>query len=125
MYRYVLGVKPSFLLFWLLMAAPSFAAKPDGKQKAIDPFWNNAIVYFLLTDRFANGDTSNDRNFDRAQDGAVLRNFMGGDIKGITQKIRSGYFTALGVEVLWMTPVVEQIHGYWDEDWGRSYPFHG
>lgn len=125
MYRYVLGVKPSFLLFWLLMAAPSFAAKPDGKQKAIDPFWNNAIVYFMLTDRFANGDTANDNNFDRAQDGAVLRSFMGGDIKGITQKIRSGYFTALGVEVLWMTPVVEQIHGYWDEDWGRSYPFHG
>lgn len=125
MYRYVLGVKPSFLLFWLLIAAPSFAAKPGGKQKAIDPFWNNAIVYFMLTDRFANGDTSNDNNFGRAQDGAVLRNFMGGDIKGITQKIRSGYFTALGVEVLWMTPVVEQIHGYWDEDWGRSYPFHG
>ena len=63
MYRYVLGVKPSFLLFWLLVAAPSFAAKPDGKQKAIDPFWNNAIVYFMLTDRFANGDTSNDKNF--------------------------------------------------------------
>ncbi|GLX79746.1 hypothetical protein tinsulaeT_30860 [Thalassotalea insulae] len=94
-------------------------------EQGIDPFWNNAIVYFMMTDRFANGDKGNDHIFDRKQDAAVLRNFMGGDIKGITEKINDGYFTALGVDVLWMTPLNEQVHGYWDEDWGRSYPFHG
>ncbi len=97
----------------------------EPKKQKIDPFWNNAIVYFMMTDRFANGDKKNDQVFDRKQDAAVLRNFMGGDIKGITNKINDGYFNALGVDVLWMTPLNEQVHGYWDEDWGRSYPFHG
>lgn len=94
-------------------------------EQGLDPFWNNAIVYFMMTDRFANGDKSNDQVFERKQDADVLRNFMGGDIKGITNKINDGYFKALGVDVLWMTPLNEQVHGYWDEDWGRSYPFHG
>ena len=94
-------------------------------EQGIDPFWNNAVVYFMMTDRFANGDKSNDHAFDRKKDAAVLRNFMGGDIKGVTNKINDGYFKALGVDVLWMTPLNEQIHGFWDEDWGRSYPFHG
>lgn len=94
-------------------------------KREVDPFWKNAIVYFMMTDRFANGNKSNDQAFERKQDGAVLRNFMGGDIKGITDKIEDGYFKALGVDALWMTPLNEQVHGYWDEDWGRSYPFHG
>jgi len=94
-------------------------------KREVDPFWKNAIVYFMMTDRFANGKKSNDQAFERKQDGAVLRNFMGGDIKGITDKIEDGYFKALGVDALWMTPLNEQVHGYWDEDWGRSYPFHG
>jgi alpha-amylase len=94
-------------------------------EQKIDPYWNNAIVYFMMTDRFANGDKSNDHVFDRKQDAAVLRNFMGGDIKGITEKINDDYFKALGVDVLWMTPLNEQVNGYWDENWGRSYPFHG
>lgn len=91
----------------------------------IDPFWNNATVYFMMTDRFNNGDSSNDNSLGRKPDGAVLRSFMGGDIKGITQKIESGYFTELGVDVIWMTPLNEQVHGIWEEDWGNSYPFHG
>lgn len=94
-------------------------------SQSIDPYWNNAIVYFMMTDRFANGDKTNDTNYQRKKDGTTLRNFMGGDLKGVTQKINEGYFTQLGVDVLWMTPLNEQVHGYWDEDWGRSYPFHG
>jgi alpha-amylase len=50
---------------------------------------------------------------------------MGGDIKGITQKIDEGYFTDLGINAIWMTPVVEQIHGSVDEGTGNSYGFHG
>jgi alpha-amylase len=73
--------------------------------------WEAANVYFLLTDRFNNADPSNDVNFERTEETAVLRGFEGGDLKGITQKINEGYFTDLGINAIWMTPVVEQIHG--------------
>lgn len=90
------------------------------------PFvWEGANLYFLLTDRFNNGDTSNDVNFDRTKETAKLRGFKGGDIKGITQKIKEGYFTDLGINAIWMTPIVEQIHGGTDEGTGVTYGFHG
>jgi alpha-amylase len=87
--------------------------------------WKGANIYFLLTDRFNNGDVSNDINFDRKNETAVLRGFEGGDIKGVTQKIREGYFTKLGVNAIWMTPVVEQIHDGTDEGTGYTYGYHG
>jgi alpha-amylase len=91
-----------------------------------NPFlWESANVYFLLTDRFNNGDTSNDINFNRKDDAAKLRGFKGGDIKGVTQKINEGYFTKLGINAIWMTPIVEQIHAGTDEGTGKSYGFHG
>jgi len=90
------------------------------------PFvWEAANLYFLLTDRFNNGDTSNDVNFDRTLETGKLRGFNGGDIKGITQKVKEGYFTDLGINAIWMTPIVEQIHGGTDEGTGLSYGFHG
>jgi len=98
-----------------------------GRMAAAHPsdFWNGATVYFLLTDRFANGDTANDHALGRAQDGAVLRSFMGGDLAGVLEKMRAGYFDSLGVDVLWMTPFEEQIRGAVDEGTGRTYAFHG
>ncbi|MDP5105306.1 MAG: alpha-amylase family glycosyl hydrolase [Polaribacter sp.] len=87
--------------------------------------WEGANIYFLLTDRFNNGDTTNDINFDRTKETGKLRGFEGGDIKGITQKINEGYFTKLGINAIWMTPIVEQIHGGVDEGTGLSYGFHG
>ncbi|MEM9678954.1 MAG: alpha-amylase family glycosyl hydrolase [Bacteroidota bacterium] len=90
------------------------------------PFiWEGANLYFLLTDRFNNGDPSNDVNFDRTLETGKLRGFEGGDIKGITQKIKEGYFTDLGINAIWMTPIVEQIHGGTDEGTGVTYGFHG
>ncbi len=90
------------------------------------PFiWEAVNLYFLLTDRFNNGDTSNDVNFDRTLETGKLRGFQGGDIKGITQKVKEGYFTDLGINAIWMTPIVEQIHGGTDEGTGVSYGFHG
>jgi len=90
------------------------------------PFsWDNATVYFLLTDRFNNADPSNDHAYGRKMDAAKLRGFMGGDLAGITAKIKAGYFTELGVDALWITPPVEQIHGATDEGTGKSYGFHG
>lgn len=101
------------------------------KQKHLEakpetPFvWEAATVYFLLTDRFYNGNPSNDINFNRSKKTAKLRGFVGGDLKGITQKIQEGYFTNLGVNAIWMTPIVEQIHGGTDEGTGVTYGFHG
>jgi alpha-amylase len=90
------------------------------------PFlWEGANLYFLLTDRFNNGDTSNDINFNRNKATGKLRGFMGGDVKGITQKIEEGYFDQLGINAIWMTPLVEQIHDGTDEGTGYSYGFHG
>ena len=90
------------------------------------PFdWSNANIYFLLTDRFFNGNTANDVNFNRNEPTAPLRGFMGGDIAGITQKIKEGYFQKLGVNAIWLTPVVEQTHSAVDEGTGVTYGYHG
>lgn len=88
-------------------------------------FWEASNMYFLLTDRFYNGDTSNDVNFNRSEETATLRGFEGGDIKGITKKIKEGYFTDLGINAIWFTPVVEQVHGPVDEGTGVTYGYHG
>lgn len=78
--------------------------------------WRGANVYFVITDRFCNGDTSNDNNYGRINDyGSVRLNaatFHGGDFKGMLQKAQEGYFTRLGIDVVWMTDVYEQIHGW-------------
>ncbi|MBT8261313.1 MAG: alpha-amylase [Bacteroidia bacterium] len=102
------------------------AANTEVEIATTKPFsWKAANIYFLLTDRFNNGDPSNDVNFDRTRETAVLRGFKGGDLKGITQKIEEGYFTDLGINAIWMTPVVEQIHDGTDEGTGYTYGYHG
>ena len=96
------------------------------KNSQEKPFlWEGANVYFLLTDRFKNGDATNDINFDRTEKAAVLRGFEGGDLRGIIQKIDDNYFSDLGINAIWMTPVVEQIHGATNEGTGNTYGFHG
>lgn len=94
-------------------------------KKEVPFVWEGANIYFLLTDRFNNGNPDNDVNFDRAEETAVLRGFEGGDIQGITKKIEEGYFTDLGINAIWFTPIVEQIHGGTDEGTGKTYGYHG
>ncbi|RNF30849.1 alpha-amlyase [Massilia aurea] len=109
------------LAFGAMSSATAQIKAPAGK-----PFvWENATVYFLLTDRFNNGNPANDKAYGRKDDAATMRGFMGGDIAGITAKIKEGYFKDLGVNAIWFTPVVEQIHGSTDEGTGKSYGFHG
>ena len=85
--------------------------------------WDNANVYFVLTDRFLNSDKSNDHSYGRGLDqtGAAVAGldtytnpgtFHGGDLGGLTQKVEEGYFTDLGVNAIWITAPYEQIHGY-------------
>ena len=97
----------------------------ESPKKEVPFVWEGANVYFLLTDRFNNGNPDNDINFDRTEETGVLRGFEGGDIKGITQKIKEGYFTDLGINAIWFTPIVEQIHGATDEGTGKTYGYHG
>jgi len=121
----------NLLIFGLTLLLMITACKESNQDivKAAAPevpfYWENASIYFLLTDRFNNADTSNDLNFNRSLETAPLRGFKGGDIKGITEKIKSGYFSDLGINAIWFTPVVEQIHGGTDEGTGFTYGFHG
>ena len=97
--------------------------------------WDNATVYFLLTDRFYNGDTSNDHAYGRGltKSGSVANYdqygaFQGGDFAGITKKIKEGYFDDLGVNAIWLSAPYEQIHGYCvgtDGDSFAHYSYHG
>ncbi|MFN4075491.1 MAG: alpha-amylase family glycosyl hydrolase [Cloacibacterium sp.] len=87
--------------------------------------WKGANVYFAVTDRFNNGNPDNDVIFNRTEKAAVLRGFEGGDIRGVIQKIDEGYFNKLGINAIWLTPIVEQIHGATDEGTGLTYAYHG
>jgi alpha-amylase len=103
-----------------------FAIASAQKTKPKKPFyWAGANLYFLMPDRFVNGDKSNDVQFDRTKPTGKLRGFEGGDLRGVIQKIDDGYFDALGINAIWMTPIVEQIHGGTDEGQGLTYAFHG
>lgn len=94
----------------------------------LDFDWDEARIYFLLTDRFYNGDSSNDNpnqipgSYDPAQPEA----YHGGDIRGIIEKL--DYLDELGINTIWITPIVDNIdfdvrhgkngpqfgyHGYW------------
>ncbi len=116
----------------VLLAISFFTSCSGTKTTITDPratetpfIWEAASVYFLMTDRFNNGDKTNDLNFDRTKTAGKLRGFEGGDIKGITAKIDEGYFDKLGINAIWLTPIVEQIHDAVDEGTGLSYGFHG
>ncbi|MBC7685197.1 MAG: alpha-amylase [Bdellovibrionales bacterium] len=110
--------------FALAFGATSTCAVAQVSQK--QPFvWDNATVYFLLTDRFNNANPGNDLAYGRKADAAVMRGYMGGDLAGVTAKIKAGYFDELGVDAIWISPPVEQIHAGTDEGTGKSYGFHG
>jgi len=115
----------SFLLMLLVLLSACTTSEKKSVSTQTPFVWQGANLYFLLTDRFNNGTTDNDVNFDRTKTTGKLRGFEGGDIKGITQKIKEGYFTKLGINAIWMTPITEQIHGSVDEGTGNTYGFHG
>ena len=75
--------------------------------------WNNAYMYFVVTDRFKNGDTSNDGSYDRPKTdgkGHATATFHGGDIKGLTERL--DYIKSLGINAIWLTAPYEQSHGW-------------
>ncbi len=91
--------------------------------------WQDAILYQIMVDRFADGDAGNSRSV-RHDSVAARAGYHGGDLRGVLDKIEEGYFDSLGVSVLWLSPVVENTdraereypsphrwytayHGYW------------
>jgi glycosidase len=81
------------------------------------------VIYFIVTDRFANGDSDNDFDVDYTNPNG----YHGGDFAGIEERIP--YLQNLGVTALWITPVFDQIsmpvqgaygyHGYWPGDFEK------
>ena len=70
------------------------------------------FVYNIMIDRFYNGNTTNDKPL---IDARVLPkvNYFGGDIAGITQKIKDGFFQKLGINTVWVSPVVQNPTDAW------------
>ena len=87
----------------------------------------NAIVYHLVTDRFCRLEPGRPMAHGRAADAGAAGGFFGGGFAGVTHKIEQGWFTALGVNALWISAPYEQIHGWVPGGGGRGrhYAFHG
>ena len=118
-------MKKISLIIAFLLCGITFAQKTKTQTPKTPFIWESANVYFIVTDRFNDGDKTNDHTFNRNKPTGKLRGFEGGDIRGIIQKLDEGYFTNLGINVIWMTPIVEQIHDGVDEGTGFTYGFHG
>ena len=78
--------------------------------------WRDEVIYQLLTDRFADGDSANDYR----KDSSALAHYQGGDYRGIVDKL--DYLEQLGVTTIWISPIVKNVdadagfdayHGYW------------
>ncbi len=94
--------------------------------------WRDAVIYSVFVDRFHDADSSNNCTVSQVKPAA---NYAGGDWKGVTSKLNSGYFSDLGVNTLLLTDVVENYdgfgigsdkenysayHGYWPSDVSKA-----
>jgi glycosidase len=110
---------------WALLLAcahrpPQEPSPPETAPKAI---------YFVMVDRFANGDPTNDANANPADPVA----FHGGDLQGLLEKL--DYIQALGFDSIWLSPIAQMrtepffgngaFHGYWVQDPSRIDPRFG
>ena len=121
----------------LALAAPALAA-PDYRARLPQ----DEVIYFVLPDRFENGDTSNDRgglSGDRLKTGFDPTSkafYNGGDIRGLIKRLP--YIQALGATALWLAPVFKNkavqgppghesagYHGYWITDFTSVDPHFG
>ena len=100
------------------------------------------VIYFLLPDRFENGDTANDRGgleggpLVTGYDPANKAFYHGGDLEGVTERL--DYIESLGATAIWLAPVFRNkavqgrpghesagYHGYWVTDFTRVDPHFG
>lgn len=84
-----------------------------------EPFdWRDATLYFVLTDRFLDGDPSNNRPVSGL---TFATNWQGGDFAGIKAKIDSGYFEDMGVNALWISSPIMNTQGAFPGSDGHRY----
>ncbi|WP_426752130.1 alpha-amylase family glycosyl hydrolase [Myxococcus sp. Y35] len=85
--------------------------------------WDSGLMYFAFTDRFHNARPENDGP---VADVDPIANYLGGDFAGITQKLEEGYFDALGIRTLWISPVDQNPEGRFIGTGGKYYTgYHG
>ena len=73
------------------------------------------VLYSLMIDRFHNGNKANDWKMNSPEVLDIV-DYQGGDIAGITQKIKEGFFTELGINTIWISPITQNP---WDA-WGMN-----
>ena len=112
------------------------------KKNENDFDWDEAVVYFMMTDRFFDGNESNNKASGADTYGKNPGLYHGGDFAGVTAKL--DYLQDLGVNTIWLTPIVENIagvtvtdegkedvpynaayHGYWASDFTKLNPTMG
>jgi alpha-amylase len=108
---------PLLLITTVTPAQKKKAAAPKEKMPFI---WEGANLYFLMTDRFYDGNAKKETYLNRSKPTGKLRGFEGGNLKGIIKKLDEGYFDKLGTNAIWFTPIVEQIHDGVDAATGMS-----
>jgi alpha-amylase len=101
----------------VIVAACAPASAPQARD------WRDETIYFVMTDRFKNGDPTNDGD---AAPGH-LTTWQGGDLQGVIDELP--YIKGLGMTAIWITPITEQTqagyHGYWTRDFYRVDPHLG
>jgi glycosidase len=111
------------------------AASTAGGNSTVN--YTNDVIYQIVTDRFKDGDSSNNPSGDLySSDCSNLQKYCGGDWQGIIDKIQDGYLTGLGVTALWISPPMENVfelhpdngasyHSFWPRDFKKPNPFFG
>jgi glycosidase len=117
-----------------LLAATTAAAQERLKLHVPSPDWRDQIIYFVMTDRFADGDARNNDQGHGEYDPTKPDRYHGGDLRGIVERL--DYIRGLNATALWITPpVLNQwhdpllgywgYHGYWARDFKRMDPHVG
>jgi glycosidase len=86
------------------------------------------IIYNVFVDRFNNGKASNDEPVNNPALVLPKADYFGGDIAGITAKVKEGYFNDLGINTLWISPVVlnpKGAYGQWNDPKTKFSAYHG
>ncbi len=88
------------------------------KENKKDFDWDEAVVYFMMTDRFFDGNESNNKASGADTYGENPGLYHGGDFAGVTAKL--DYLQDLGVNTIWLTPIVKNIQGVAVTDEGKD-----
>ncbi|MBM4396697.1 MAG: hypothetical protein FJ087_13535 [Deltaproteobacteria bacterium] len=89
--------------------------------------WRDAVMYFAMTDRFANGDESNDGTAkdpgsgQSCLDEGSMADWLGGDFAGLSKKVEEGWFDDLGINAIWISAANDNPDGCYKGDLGYGY----